>query len=689
MRRDRPNAVRTALLRALLLLACWASVAPAHAGDAFAVGTFNIRYANDGDGPNAWRHRAPLVLDVLKEGDFWGLQEALPAQVAEISAALPAYGVLSRTREQDPARGEACPILYRTARWALDPEDHGTVWLSDAPRTAGSRAWDAALPRIATYARFTERATGRGIYVFNTHFDHKGPEARLESARLLLRLIGGRAWPDPVVVLGDLNTGPGSAPVSTLLREPVAALRDAWRTANPEAPEQGTFSGWGDGLGRERIDHIFFSAGLTVSDAAVDTRRPGGRWPSDHAPVRATLAFMGGFKAELQPRARWSFDEHDAGATVRIDNAFGGARVNGCVRVAPREYRIVCSPENTPINPSPWFAFRVQADRETDATFRIAVTSSRSRPWPWISRDGRAWARMESRDVERDVDSDVDRGEHGGEIVLRARVGLEPVWIASAAMVGVAEIEAWTDRAAQRAGVAVEEIGRSAAGRPVRAFEFGAADARHAIVVIGRQHPPEVTGSLGLHAFVDALLADSEPARAFRASHRVLCVPLVNPDGVHEGQWRSTLGAVDANRDWHAFTEPETRAVRDRIGALAAREGVRISLLLDFHATAKDILYVPPDDARLEPADFAPRWIAAILARVPDYLLESSATSNIDQRTFKRWAFETYAAPGITFEFGTASPHDRIARVAAVAAEEAMTLLGQHARAAMQPAGAR
>jgi hypothetical protein len=327
---------------------------------------------------------------------------------------------------------------------------------------------------------------------------------------------------------------------------------------------------------------------------------------------------------------------------------------------------VVTAPENEPINPSPSYGFRVRADAEADITVRIAFAASKSRPWPWISRDGRSWARMESREVGKDED--------GRELSLRVRCGPDPVWIASQALVGIAEIEAWTDATAARAGCAPREIGRSTAGRPIRAIEFGAHDAPHAVVVVGRQHPPEATGSLGLMRFIESTLGDGEVARDFRATHRVLCVPLVNPDGVHEGQWRSTLGAVDANRDWNDFSQPETRAVRDAIAALDAREDSRIVLLLDFHTTSKDILYVPPEAAALEPAAFSERWLAAISR-------QSSATNNVDQWTFKRWAFETYGAPGITYEIGSGTPHARIAEIVPGAAQEAMRLLVEHARA--------
>jgi predicted deacylase len=381
----------------------------------------------------------------------------------------------------------------------------------------------------------------------------------------------------------------------------------------------------------------------------------------------------------LQERRTWRFDEDTqapSGARVGailIDNEFSGARVNACERIGPFEYKIVTSPENLPINPSPWYAFRLHRDgvdasvAPHEVVVRIVVTSSKSRPWPRVSVDGGPFER-----APRDR---YEGGEGAKECVLRLSLGEKPVVVAANTLIGIGEIEGWTDGIAAQFGAKPREIGRSRAGRGIRAFEFGAADARDLVVVIGRQHPPEVSGTVGFMRFIETLAADSKLARDFRARFRVLCVPLVNPDGVHEGNWRSTLGHVDANRDWHEFTEPETRAVRDAIRAFAAASGARVRLLLDFHATNKDIFYVPPDATPLEPPHFARDWLAAITARFPEYAVESSATNNVNEWTFKRWAFETFGAPGITYELGTSTPHEKIGEIVPGAAEEAMRIL--------------
>jgi len=391
------------------------------------------------------------------------------------------------------------------------------------------------------------------------------------------------------------------------------------------------------------------------------------------APAPATTQPSGNaaIKVALQERKTWTFA--DPAPVVTFDNTFSGARVNDCTQVGPHEFKILVTPENEPINPSPWYAFRVKASAPVEITVRLAIATAKSRPRARISEDGIQWKRVDDADW---------KGESGApECVLKLKVGPKPVWVASNHMVSVDQLWAWTDALARKPGAAMRTIGQSIAGRPIKLVEVDQGAPANYVLVIGRQHPPEVTGSIGLMAFMDRVMDDSETSSAFRKKFRVVTVPLVNPDGVHEGQWRSTLGAVDSNRDWHDFSQPETAAVRDAILAIQKRPDARLFLLLDFHTTSKDIFYLPPDSAKTFPPSFSRRWVDAIQARFPDYEVESTGSHNVDQWTFKRWAFETTGAPGITYELGSGTSPAKIERIVQGAADEAIRLLMESADA--------
>ena len=119
--------------------------------------SFNIRYDEPRDGENAWVNRKRRVADVIRfhKADLVGVQEALIGQLEDLEKLIPGFGRCGVGRTDGKLGGEFSAILYRNARFRL--LECRTFWLSDSPETPGSRGWDAALPRIVTWARFRDR----------------------------------------------------------------------------------------------------------------------------------------------------------------------------------------------------------------------------------------------------------------------------------------------------------------------------------------------------------------------------------------------------------------------------------------------------------------------------------------------------------------------------------------------------
>jgi endonuclease/exonuclease/phosphatase family metal-dependent hydrolase len=282
----------------LLALLCGGPGSPAVAqageGQPLRLLSFNIRYDNPGDAPNDWPARRDRVAGVIRfhRADAAGLQEVLVGQLRDLEARLPGYAWVGVGRSDGVEAGEFSPIFYRTDR--LELLESGTFWLSDTPEVAGSKGWDAALPRIVTWARFRHRVSDRSFVHFNTHFDHRGERARAESARLLRARIDGLGGEAPVALTGDLNAVPESTPLSTLLRceEPSDCLRDGRViTEDPGYGPDGTYFGFAvePGPGR-RIDYILVSRSFGVLRHGHLAESEAGFYPSDHLPVFAELA---------------------------------------------------------------------------------------------------------------------------------------------------------------------------------------------------------------------------------------------------------------------------------------------------------------------------------------------------------------------------------------------------------------
>lgn len=368
-------------------------------------------------------------------------------------------------------------------------------------------------------------------------------------------------------------------------------------------------------------------------------------------------------KAELQTRRTWRFADSD----VWFSNEFSGARLNACTETASNEFNVVISPENTPINPSPWYAFQIGATRPRTVRVNLAATYEGNFLRPRLSTDGVHW-----KEIARERFT-TDGRTHVATMTLD--VGTKPLWVAAHELIGLRELNDWADAKSKLPFVHPSNVGASIEGRPLRQFTLAETTNRNYVFIIGRQHPPEVTGSIALMSFVDTLSGRSRLAKRFRKSFQTVVVPLMNPDGVAHGQWRSNLGGVDINRDWQPFTQPETRAVSSFLSALGQQPGARPFLFVDFHSTSSNVFYTQKDGEPMKPFDFARHWLERIHERYPGFQMHRDDGHNTGLATSKAWANATFQIPAITCELGSRTDREAIRRFGKVAAEEMMRLL--------------
>ncbi|UUO06528.1 endonuclease/exonuclease/phosphatase family protein [Blastopirellula sp. J2-11] len=249
--------------------------------------TFNIRYGSAQDGENHWNNRKTLVIEAIEryDPDLLGTQECLPFQEAYIREKLPQYGCYAVSREGEGTTGEECAIFYRKSRFEL--LDQGSIALSETPEKIGSVSWDSSLPRIASWVKLRDKQSGHTFTFWNTHFDHRGSQAREEAAKLLVKQMKSASDSGPVLLTGDFNADAGSPPHQAL----ATYLTDSWNK-NKWAGSAWTFNGWSEPTKGARIDWIFHSQGFQATDTTIDRwKSDTGRYPSDHCPVTTTLTF--------------------------------------------------------------------------------------------------------------------------------------------------------------------------------------------------------------------------------------------------------------------------------------------------------------------------------------------------------------------------------------------------------------
>jgi endonuclease/exonuclease/phosphatase family metal-dependent hydrolase len=256
-------------------------------GQILRVATYNMRYDNAGDSLNPWKDRLPVIIQMIRFHDFdiFGGQELLHHQVEGLEKNLTEYAYNGVGRDDGKEKGEYSPVFYKKDKFKV--LDKGTFWLSETPDKPG-KGWDASLPRVCSWIQFQERASGKKFYVFNTHFDHRGEQARKESAKLILDKIKKMAGNTPVMLTGDFNFDQFHE--NYTLINSSAELQDTYDLAKIKMTHNGTFNTFNiSSRTDKRIDHVFVTDAFGVTRYGVLTDSYNGKFPSDHFPVMVVV----------------------------------------------------------------------------------------------------------------------------------------------------------------------------------------------------------------------------------------------------------------------------------------------------------------------------------------------------------------------------------------------------------------
>lgn len=253
--------------------------------------SFNIRYDNPDDSLNNWQYRKGRVGDAILfyNVDILGAQEVLHNQLLDLQHVLTDYNVLGVGREDGREKGEYSAIWYKKSRFDL--LDTGYFWLSETPEVAGSKGWDGACERIATWAVLKDKKSDKDVFVINTHLDHVGKIARRDGVRLILDRIHTLSAGRPVILTGDFNSSPESDVVKSILADSVDNLENSSSIAKYSYGPHWSFHNFGRIPYNERImiDYIFVSKGVKVERFGVLAEENNGEFLSDHAPVLSTV----------------------------------------------------------------------------------------------------------------------------------------------------------------------------------------------------------------------------------------------------------------------------------------------------------------------------------------------------------------------------------------------------------------
>jgi hypothetical protein len=348
----------------------------------------------------------------------------------------------------------------------------------------------------------------------------------------------------------------------------------------------------------------------------------------------------------------------DKGA-VRLTAKFEASRMDECQVLADNNYLITITPENTPINLSPWYAFKIEADTPRDITVNIKISGQRdNRYLPKFSPNMKTW-------------SVYPHQYRNKKLILKVKASAQPVYIAGQEVINNQYYVDWAKKLQKSTQISHQKLGTSQQGRPIYKIE-SRGESNEWLIILGRLHPPEITGALALFPFVETLLASNPLAENFRKNYNLLVIPNLNPDGVAMGNWRHNANGVDLNRDWISFKQPETKQVHQYLQDLVA-DGQKIKFAVDFHSTQHDVFYTMPVDYGVENRYFVKHWLGALDKAMPNFDVVQKPGNSPNNGVSKQYFADNYQVHAITYEMGDETNRENIN----IIAKNASTILMQ------------
>jgi hypothetical protein len=360
---------------------------------------------------------------------------------------------------------------------------------------------------------------------------------------------------------------------------------------------------------------------------------------------------------QLQVRKVWQATEN-----VAFSNTFDGARLNGVTVLNDSTFQLTISPENFPINPSPWYSFKVWEKTPKRIFLNFTYENGKHRYAPKLSTDG-------------GINWITASGFNKDKTQLTVEPFKDTLYVSAQELFTKKQLNEWAN---SLPNVKQSSVGTTPLKNEIKLIELNpTTEAKDVIVFFSRQHPPEVTGQFALNSYVETLMEENPQTTAFMKNYRVLVFPMLNPDGVQEGHWRHNTGGVDLNRDWDVYNQPETRQIAEYLVDKVKQNDWRVVLGIDFHSTYEDVYYTNLSDVTSHLPKFTDIWLRLIQERIPNYVPKISP-SNVGQPVSKGWFYVQFGAVGITYEIGDDTDRDFIKKKSEVAAKAMMEILANN-----------
>jgi len=302
----------------------------------------------------------------------------------------------------------------------------------------------------------------------------------------------------------------------------------------------------------------------------------------------------------IEIQTKQTYELKDMG--VFASNDFDGARLNGFVKENDSTAIVVINPENTPINNSGYYAFNTWSTTPKTFYFKFQYPEGYNHRYIPKLKTESNWSILDSSFIFK----------KDSIVTIKLNLSKEPVVVAAQVIESSSDVKKWYTEVVKGKEdfVKLKSVGKSTNGRDLPVLDIYKGDKKNKdiIILLTRQHPPEVTGYYAFQSFLQTILNDSGLSQEFLDQYRILAFPILNPDGVDMGHWRHNAGGVDLNRDWSAYKQPEIKKAVSFIDKISKKDSGRIILGLDFHSTWHDVFYTNKTRKETTLPNFVSDW---------------------------------------------------------------------------------
>ena len=352
---------------------------------------------------------------------------------------------------------------------------------------------------------------------------------------------------------------------------------------------------------------------------------------------------------------------------VLVDFDFPGAGNLSCEIINSQHIKLFINSEtDDSINPSPWFAIRKSKHSE-NIKIELDYGNYNYRYNPKISSDNKAWDNINMLNILKKNNDKI--------LVIDFLPSNKKQYIASQEIITQSWYYNWFNELKETGKVRSETIGFSVLKKPITMFFIETDIKNPYIIILGRQHPPEVTGAFALKGFIDQLVSPSQLSQNFLNQYNIIFVPLMNPDGVDNGHWRYNVNKIDLNRDWGTFSQPETIAINEKLIRLTANS--KLALFIDFHSTYNNIFYISENSSNNLSKFSLENWINNSSSGLFEigYNFQLINSSNKDNGVSKNYIYNKYNIPSMTYEVSDSEDRKKIKQSSSILATELMKFL--------------